>query len=509
VSELKDRDRRQFILHATAALAVAANPLKVLARSETDMCALSASDAVSRMSQGDITVESYTQALLDRCEKLKSLNAFITIEPAKVLAAARACDKRRRAGRTLGPLFGLPIPIKDSVNTSQYPTTGGTAALRHFIPSRDAPIVSQLRDKGAIVLGKTNLHELSLGWTSNNITYGAVHNPYDPTRIAGGSSGGTAVAVSAGMAPLGLAEDTRGSIRVPAALSGVLGFRPTTGRYRTEGVIPLSAAFDQVGPIARTVSDLILFDSVLVGEPPAGRRQSLKGVRLGVVRDYWFADLDPEVTRITELAFRRLQDDGAEIVETTLPKLNELVDRTIGPMIAYDMKPALTRYLRRNAPGVRFDSVINQASKEVQDDYADLPVDDPDYVSHGKYLAARDMYLPALRRAYVDYFARSGVSAIVYPTTMITAPKIGEEDDIDIGGKKVHLDDLLSRNISPSCSSGIPGLVLPAGLTNGGLPVSLEFDSPARSDRELLALGLSLERSLGQITPPDVARRLG
>src|SRR5208283_2808607 len=191
---------------------------------------LSAGDAVSRMSRGDFTVERYASVLLARCEAFRSLNAFITLEPARVLEDARACDRLRRSGAKPGRLFGLPVPVKDSVYTKDYPTTGGTPALRHFRPAEDASVVKTLRAGGAILLGKTNLHELSFGLTSNNLAFGAVHNPYDPTCIPGGSSGGTSVAVAAHMAPLGVGEDTRGSIRVPAAMCGICGFRPTTGR---------------------------------------------------------------------------------------------------------------------------------------------------------------------------------------------------------------------------------------------------------------------------------------
>ena len=192
---------------------------------------LSAGEAVARMSRGEVTVEHYASVLLERCRHASALNAFITLEPDQVLEAARACDRHRQKGGKTGPLFGLPIPVKDSVNTRDYPTTAGTPALRHFRPAEDAPVVKALKGGGAIVLGKTNLHELSFGYTCNNLAFGAVHNPYDPRRIPGGSSGGTAVAIAAHMAPLGVAEDTEGSIRVPAALCGISGFRPTTGRY--------------------------------------------------------------------------------------------------------------------------------------------------------------------------------------------------------------------------------------------------------------------------------------
>ena len=200
------------------------------AKAGRELLDLSAVDAVDAMKSGALTAERYAETLLERCARLKALNAFITQEPSLVLEQAREADRRRASGAALGPLHGLPIPVTDSLNTAQYATSGGTPGLRGFRPPADAPLVATLRAAGAIVLGKTNLHELSYGWTSNNLAFGAVHNPYDPTRIPGGSSGGTAVAISTHMAPLGIAEDTEGSIRVPAALCGVMGFRPTTRR---------------------------------------------------------------------------------------------------------------------------------------------------------------------------------------------------------------------------------------------------------------------------------------
>ena len=327
---------------------------------------LSAGEAVERMSRGEITVEHYANVLLERCKLASALNAFITLEPDRVLEEARACDRLRQKGGKTGPLFGLPIPVKDSVNTKDYPTTAGTPALRHFRPAEDAPVVQALRDGGAIVLGKTNLHELSFGYTCNNVAFGAVHNPYDPRRIPGGSSGGTAVAVAAHMAPLGVAEDTEGSIRVPAALCGISGFRPTTGRYPTGGCVPISPLFDQVGPHARTVSDLCLFDAVVANDGRPLEATLLKGVRFGVAREYFFTDLDPEVERLTNLALQRLKDSGAEIIETELPGLQHLLDFTTDVVQYRDERVAVERYLREYHTGLTFDELVKQASPDIQ-----------------------------------------------------------------------------------------------------------------------------------------------
>jgi len=506
VSEPPDISRRTFVLGTTATVAMSAAGARtesdsVKAPTDADLCNLSAVEAVAHMSKGALTSERYAQALLARCQSAHALNAFITLDPALVLEAARARDHERHAGAKPGPLFGLPIPVKDSVNTKDYPTTGGTPALRHFRPSQDAPVVAALRGAGALVLGKTNLHELSYGWTSNNLAFGPVRNPYDPSRIPGGSSGGTAAAIAARLAPLGIAEDTEGSIRVPAALCGIAGFRPTTGRYSTRGCVPISPLFDQVGPHARSVADLALFDSVVANDWQRLQAAPLKGLRLGVVRDYWFTDLDPEVERQTELALARLKEAGALIVETQLPGLASLIDLTTDAVQNHDVRIALPAYLKEYGAVVDFDTLVAQASPDIQRVFrSDVLPGGANFVTEPKYAAARDQYLPALRRLYQDYFARTGVAAMVFPTTLVPAPRIGEETTVDVGGRPLPFDTAVARNIAPGSTAGVPGLVLPVGLTHTGLPVSIEFDAPAGADRALLALGLSAERVLG--TPP-------
>jgi indoleacetamide hydrolase len=473
---------------------------------DADLCNLSAVEAVAHMSQGSLTSERYAQALLARCQSAHGLNAFITLEPARVLEAARSRDQELHAGTKPGALFGLPIPVKDSVNTRDYPTTGGTPALRHFRPTDDAPIVAALRASGAVVLGKTNLHELSFGWTSNNLAFGAVRNPYDLSRIPGGSSGGTAAAIAVRAAPLGVAEDTEGSIRVPAAFCGIAGFRPTTGRYSTRGCVPISPLFDQVGPHARSVADLALFDSVAAHDAHRLEATPLKGLRLGVVRDYWFADLDPEVERLTGLAFARLQDAGVQIIETTLPGLASLIDLTTDPVQNHDVRVALARYLKEYGAGIDLETLVEQASPDIRQVFrSDVLPGGANFVTETVYTAARDQYLPALRRLYQEYFSRTQVAAMVFPTTLVPAPAIGEETTVNVRGRPLPFEMVVARNIAPGSTAGLPGLVLPVGLTHGGLPVAIEFDAPGGTDRGLLALGLSLERALGKLPPPQGA----
>jgi indoleacetamide hydrolase len=466
---------------------------------------LSAVDAVDAMRTGALTAERYAETLLERCARLKALNAFITLEPSLVLEQAREADRRRASGAALGPLHGLPIPVKDSLNTAQYATSGGTPALRGFRPPADAPLVATLRSAGAIVLGKTNLHELSYGWTSNNLAFGAVHNPYDPTRIPGGSSGGTAAAIATHMAPLGVAEDTEGSIRVPAALCGLMGFRPTTRRYSTVGAIPACALFDQTGPEARSVADIVLFDRVASGDMRAIDALPLKGVRFCMWAGYWFEGLDPEVERITREAIARLRAAGVEIVEAEVPGLRDLMARTADSIVDHDVRLELAHYLAVNRAPLSFDELIARASPDIRAIFAhEVMPGSPGFVSEAAYETAVKVYLPRLRRTFKDYFAKTGAAAILFPTTLVTAPRIGDEGELSVGQQKMSFDVAIGRNIAPGSRTGLPGLVIPTGIAADGLPVSMEFDGPAGTDRTLLGLGLSLERVLGHVRSPPV-----
>jgi Asp-tRNA(Asn)/Glu-tRNA(Gln) amidotransferase A subunit family amidase len=377
--------RRQFVLAAAATSAATsgwAQTATETPRSSSELLELSAVDAVAAMQDGSLTAERYASALLEQCERGKALNAFVTLDRGRVLAAARAADQRRKSGAKMGPLHGLPIPIKDSVNTKDLRTTAGTAALREFQPKEDAAIVRTLRDAGAIVLGKTNLHELSMGYTSDNPAFGAVHNPYDQARVPGGQQRWHRGGVAARMAPLGVAEDTEGSIRVPAALCGIVGLRPTTSRYPSTGVDPISALFDQVGPHARAVGDLTLFDAVATGNFSEMRPAALRGVKLGVARGYFFAGLDTEVERITNAALRKLQDGGVELVEA---EVADLIEKTTLPVCFHDLLRSLPKYLEDSGANLAFDQVIALASPTLRASLTQIAIGGRGFVTEEVY----------------------------------------------------------------------------------------------------------------------------
>ncbi len=465
---------------------------------------LSATDAIKAMRNGSVSAEAYASALLEQAVRGRALNAFITLEPDRVLEAARDADRRRAAGQVPGLLHGLPIPVKDSVNTRDYPTTGGSPALRHFVPAEDALLVRQLREAGAIVMGKTNVHELSFGWTSSNMAYGPVRNPYDPSRIPGGSSGGTAAAIAARMAPLGIAEDTQGSIRVPAALCGICGFRPTQNRYPNQGVVPITPLFDQVGPHARHVRDLALFDHVITGDEPVNTPRRLSDLRLGVPRQFFYADLDTEVARIAEETLAALAKLGVTLVDADVPDLGRLVSLTTAQVQSYHVKPMLEQYLDEFETGITFDELMADTSPDVKAAFDLYVLGGNETPSQDDFVAARDTHLPALRRTMAGYFADSRLDAMIFPTTQISATPIGEDTNVLLNGREVPFEAAISRNISPGSTAGLPGLVLPVALDRRGLPVSMEIDGPANADRALLQIGLALEDAFGTLPPPTL-----
>ncbi len=462
--------------------------------------------AVAAMRAGEISAAAYADALLARCASGAELNAFITLEPERVRAAAEAADRHRATGAELGSLHGLPIPVKDSINTRDLPTSAGTAALRAFRPAADAGIVARLRDAGAIVLGKTNLHELSFGWTSDNQVFGAVHNPWDRSRIAGGSSGGTAAAVAARMAPLGVAEDTQGSIRVPAALCGVCGFRPTTGRYPNDGAAPITPLFDQVGPHARCVGDLALFDAVVTGDARPIAVPALSGLRLGLDRDAFFAGLDAPVASVIDAVLARLADAGVELVDAPIDGVDAVIGSITLPVQLHDVGPSLTRYLLDHDAPVDLPALLAAASPDVGALLKQFALPGaPSAISAAVYEHARDVALPALRGQMAAWFAQHRLDAMLLPATMAAAPLLGAAATVPVNGAEIPFVTAIARNITLGSTAGLPGLVLPAGLTaDRRLPVAIELDGPAGADRALLGIGLAIEAILDAMPAPPL-----
>jgi Asp-tRNA(Asn)/Glu-tRNA(Gln) amidotransferase A subunit family amidase len=500
-------NRRDFLMTASqiAGGMVVTNmlPASPARAAEGGLVELSATAAVAAIRTGSIKAEDYARALLDRAQQLASLNVFRIFDRETVLEAAHDADKRRAAGAHFGVLHGLPIPVKDSVNTRALPTSNGTRALANFKPKNDAAVLKPLFAQGAILMGKTNLHELSFGWTSNNAIFGPVRNPYDPTRVPGGSSGGSGAAVAARIAPLAIGEDTLGSIRDPSANCGVAGLRPSFGRYPDAGIMPLTDnKFDQVGAIARSVDDLLLFDSVLVPNASPMAPKPLKDLRIGVSRGFLMSGLDPEVDRVSKEALEKLRGAGATLVEAELPEPIPLAPQIADIIIRYETMPSIASFLQKEGTGLSFDQMLAQAGENMQAAMkaAVMPPARPAREDYETMLAQRERLKTAIRR----YFEEHGIAALAFPATRMPPPKIGEEIEVKIGGQKVPMAAAAARNSALGSCASMASLVLPAGLTDSGLPIGMEFAGLSGTDREMLALGLSLEKALGSIPAPTI-----
>ena len=478
------------------------------AQRPSDLTQLGVSDAAQLIRAKQVTSTELTQAYLTRADANQGLNAYTTLDRAGALAAARRADADVAAGKTLGPLHGVPLVVKDNVHVAALPSTAGTPALRGFVPTQNAPTVQKLVDAGAVILGKTNMHELAFGISGYNEAFFTAQpigtrNPYDRSRIAGGSSSGTGAAIGARLAPGGLGSDTGGSVRIPAALSGGAGLRPTVGRYSQEGVAPISHSRDTVGPMAQTVADVALLDAVITGgRPPA--IAPLSGVKLGVYRAYFYKDLDPDTKAVTDAALDKLRRAGATIVEVDMPGLEAANNAVSFPVALYEAYDDLKVYLAKYGTGLTVEQVAAQiASKDVKGTYDGLVVPRKLPAANGvvdaapAYAAAMRDGRPALLKIFVDTFQANGIDALIGPTTPAVAVAQGPE------ASSLPTFLLFIRNTDPGSNAGIPGLTIPAGLgPTSGLPVGISLDGKRGSDERLLAIGMAIENVLGRTPPP-------
>lgn len=458
--------------------------------------------AAQAMRRGELAAESYARALLAHNRRHRWLNAFISLDEELLLEAARRADQARAAGEPMGPLHGVPLAIKDNIETREYATTAGTEALRDFHPGRDAPVVQRLAHAGALILGKANMHELAIGATSNNPTYGAVQNPYRRGYHPSGSSGGTGAAVAARLAPAGLGSDTAGSVRNPASLCGIVGLRPTMGRYPGAGIVPLSPVRDTVGPMARSVEDMAILDGVMSGAPVLSAAGDLRGIRIGVPRPYYWDELDSETARVSSEALRMLTEAGAVLVEAPMDRVVEINSRIGLSVVQFEALRDLPRYLEESGSGVSLeDLVAGIKTPNVRGFFAAAMK--PGALSEKAYREALDVHKPALQRAYGDYFRDNGLTATVMPTTPLPSRPHDPGDMVEYLGERVYARVYL-RNIDASANAGIPSLSVPAGLTRDGLPVGLLFDGPAGSEKTLFGIARAFERVAPTLPPPPL-----
>lgn len=456
-----------------------------------DLGALDATAAIQAMRSGVVTPGAYAAALAERAEAASGLNALQSFDPAQLVVEAVAAFDARPGGA----LAGLPVVVKDNINTTNYPTSGGTGALLGHVPATEAGVVQAIRAAGGFAGAKSGMHELAFGITSNNAVTGAIHNPADPALIPGGSSGGTAAAIAAGIFPAGLGTDTGGSCRIPAALCGVIGFRPTTGRYDGSGIVPISHTRDTPGPLARTVRDIALFDAVLSGAAPTELpERSLADFTLGVPRAMFFDTLDPVVATATEAALDVLARAGAKLVEVSFDPIWSHNEAFGFPVVFYEVMQDLPAYLAEYAPEVSFEALVaGIGSPDVIGAISSQLGDEA--MPEAAYRAAMDVHRPAMRQIYGQVFEENALDAIVFPTTPLPARPIGQDETIELNGEQLPTFPTYIRNTDLGSNIGAPGISLPC-QGPGSLPVGIEFDARPGQDRALLALAQAAERAL-------------
>jgi len=431
--------------------------------------------AAAALRARSISSVELTDSCLAQIEKLNPrLNAFITVTADASRAQARELDRELANGSDRGPLHGIPIAHKDLIATKCIRTTSGSRLFADFVPDYDAPVARKLADAGAVMLGKTGLHELAYGITSDNPHFGTVRNPHDPDRSPGGSSGGAGAAVATDMAFIGTGTDTGGSIRIPAAFCGVVGLKPTYGLVDRSGIQPLGFTLDHIGPLTRTVADARLALAAMAGPhalKPAPA--SLKGLRIGLPENFYFTHVAPDVVAAIKKAAHNAETLGAQVVPVRVPDIDAL--NSVGRVILLAEASALYEpYLHRRA--------------DFGDDVLAL-------LDQGRLVPATD-YVNAqrLRKKLVSEFhvLFSKIDCLFTPASATTAPRISQKQ-VELNGEMHDTRLATTRLVRGINVLGFPALVIPCGESEG-LPIGLQMIARPWEENLLLSLGEALER---------------
>jgi aspartyl-tRNA(Asn)/glutamyl-tRNA(Gln) amidotransferase subunit A len=431
-------------------------------------------DVARLIRAGKLSAEEATERCLARiAERDKAINAYITVTADDARAQAREADRELAAGRDRGPLHGVPISLKDLIDVRGVPTTAASRVRAGHVATEDALVTTRLRQCGAVFVGKTNLHEFAFGTTNEDSAYGPVHHPLDPTRSPGGSSGGSAASVVAGMAYASIGTDTGGSIRIPSSVCGLVGLKPALGEIPIDGVVPLSALLDHVGPLCQSVEDANIVYHALRGmaAPPPIRRREVRGLRLGIPRPYFMDLLDAQVGARFEAVVQRLVRAGAVLEDVVIPHASYA-----SAIYVHLALPEAAAYHAST-----LDSRPDDYSQNVR-----LRIET------GRYVLAED-YVRALhgREALIaDVRAvLAGRDGLLLPTMAIPAPKLGAAT-VSLGGSEEPVRNAMLRLTQPFNISGHAAISIPCGKTSDGLPIGAQIVGAHTADVLEIAAGL-------------------
>ncbi len=438
---------------------------------ELEICYMSAGDLGRLVRKGEISPVEIIEAHLSRIGATEPiLNSFITLLPDEALAAARAAERDIAAGRYRGPLHGIPVGLKDLFNTAGVRTTSGSRIFDTFVPAEDCTVAARFRDAGAILLGKLNMHQFAYGPTGENPDYGHMHNPWNPELVSGGSSGGSGSAAAAGQCAITTGSDTGGSIRIPAALCGIVGLKPTYGRVSRHGLTPLAWSMDHPGPMVRTVEDAAITMNVIAGYDPrdiasanlpapdytAALTGDIRGLRIGAPRQYFEAPLDPEVRQGVDTALSLLSELGAEVREVDFPEFS-------------DAAAISTAILMSEASAALRDVLINDGDKIYEPVRLRLEA--------GLFISAADYLRAQQSRSLFDRAARrlmEGVDLLAGPTEPVTAPLLLQHR-VPAGEQEIGVVAALTQYTRPYNITGFPAVSVPCGFSAEGLPIGLQL----------------------------------
>ena len=441
------------------------------------MASLTITAASAALRRGELSATALVERAIEKYERHgAATNAFITFTPETALEEARACDAEAARGHWRGPLHGIPISYKDLIDVAGTPTTAGSRVLPDAPAARDAALTARLRGAGAISLGKTNLHEFAFGTTSEDSAFGAVRHPRDQARMAGGSSGGSAAAVAAGIGLGSIGTDTGGSIRIPAALCGLVGLKPSYGEVPVEGVVPLSTTLDHAGPIATCVDDVWTMWSVMSGRGSAERpKLALRDLRLGLPPAYFFELLMPDVREAWEAALAAFAHAGARITRVEIPHAPFTPDVYL-PIVFAESAAWHTRYLEaapeKYTPAVR--TRLEMGRYVLAEDYA--------RAMHARELLTRE----------VDA-ALNGVDALALPAMTISAPPLGTTE-IDFGTRREPVRSAMMRLTQLFDITGHPAITIPMPpVAAPNLPAGFQLVGRRQQTAVMLAVARALE----------------
>jgi aspartyl-tRNA(Asn)/glutamyl-tRNA(Gln) amidotransferase subunit A len=435
---------------------------------------LTLTEAAEQIRTRTLSPVELTRECLARIERLnRVLNAFITVTADLALAQAHQADREIMAGNYRGPLHGIPIGLKDLLDTAVVRTTAASNHFRDRVPAEDAELVRQLKQAGAVIVGKLNLHEFAFGVSGIVSAFGPVRNPWNTERISGGSSSGSAAAIAAGMCVAAIGTDTAGSIRCPSALCGIVGHRPSAGLLSAKGIVPLSRSFDTAGPMTRTVRDAAVLLHVLAGSPaPASLGESVSGLKVGVPRKGFFDDLQPDIRACVDEALTVIVGLVAEVRDVQLAVGGH---RTIFNAEIYEYHEEMVKthpelYDPRTLPRILHCAGISAA----------------DYNRARQDLATE-------RAAALQLFER--MDLVVTPTVPVTAPRISELESLEVSELRSFETKYLMRNTAPFSVLYWPSISVPCGFTTEGLPVGLQISGKPGEDATVLRLAHAYEQA--------------